>query len=101
MWYNIPMKLNIDQIKRKTIPILKAAGVKRSSLFGSIVRGEAKKDSDIDILIEAPKKMSLFDLAGLKIDLEEALGEEVDVITYNSIHPLLKDYILRDQLKIL
>lgn len=94
------MRSDIDQIKNKILPILKQAGVKKSSLFGSYVRGEAKEDSDIDILIEPPKKMSLFDLAGLKLDLEEVLGKEVDIITYNSIHPLLKGYILKDQIKI-
>ncbi len=95
------MKVNIDQIKQKVVPILREAGVKRSSLFGSVVRGEDKKSSDIDILIEAPKEMSLFDLAGLQTDLKEALGREVDLITYNSIHPLLKSYILKDQLRII
>lgn len=95
------MKTNLEQIKKKVIPILKKAGVKRSSLFGSYVRGEEKKNSDLDILIDAPEKMSLFDLAGLKIDLEEKLGKKVDVITYNSIHPLLKEHILRDQLRII
>jgi len=95
------MKTNIDKIKKKVIPILKAAGVKHSALFGSYVRGEESKNSDIDILIEAPKKMSLFDLAGLKIELEDALNKEVDVITYNSINPLLKEYILKDQLRII
>ena len=91
----------IEKIKNKILPILKEAGVKKSSLFGSYARGEGTKNSDIDMLIEPPKKMSLFDLAGLKLDLEEVLGKEVDIITYNSIHPLLKGYILKDQVRIL
>lgn len=95
------MKLDPISIKRKVIPILKEAGVTRSSIFGSYARGDVRKDSDIDILIDPPKKMSLLDLAGLKLDLEEVLGKEVDIITYNSIHPLLKKYILKDQVRIL
>lgn len=91
----------IEQIKKKALPVLKEAGISRSSIFGSYARGDEGGNSDIDILIEPPKKMSLFDLAGLKLDLEEVLGREVDVITYNSIHPLLKDYILKDQVRIL
>lgn len=91
----------IEQIKKKALPVLKEAGISRSSIFGSYARGDEERNSDIDILIEPPKKMSLFDLAGLKLDLEEVLGREVDVITYNSIHPLLKDYILKDQVRIL
>lgn len=95
------MKINLEQIKKKTLPILKQAGVTRSSIFGSYARGDKKRGSDIDILIEPPKRMSLLDLAGLKLDLEEVLGKEVDIITYNSINPLLKEYILKDQVRIL
>lgn len=91
----------IQDIKNKVLPILKQAGVKKSSIFGSYVRGDQTKSSDVDILIEPPKKMSLFGLAGLKLDLEETLGKEVDIITYNSINPLLKEYILKDQIRIL
>lgn len=94
-------QMRIEKIKNKILPILKEAGVKRSSLFGSYVRGEEKRNSDIDLLIEAPKNMSLFGLASLQIDLEDVLNKKVDVITYNSINHLLKDYILKDQVRIL
>lgn len=95
------MKTNTDEIKKKILPILKGAGIVRSSLSGSYARGDQKKDSDVDILVEFPTGKSLLDLADLKIRLEGVLGKEVDVLTYNSIHPLLKDYILKDQLQIL
>lgn len=95
------MRADLEQIKHKALPILKQAGVTRSSIFGSYARGDKKRGSDIDILIEPPKRMSLFDLAGLKLDLEEVLGKEVDIITYNSINPLLKEYILKNQVRIL
>lgn len=95
------MKLDLEQIKKKIIPILKAGGATRAALFGSAARGEATEDSDIDILVDLPRGKSLFDLAGLQLKLTETLGREVDVITYNSINPLLKDYILKDQLQII
>lgn len=95
------MKVNIDQIKKKAIPILKEAGVKRCALFGSYVRGDETKDSDIDILVELPTGKSLLDLVRLERRLKESLGKEVDLLTYKSVHPLLKDYINRDQLRIL
>ncbi|MCL5783946.1 MAG: nucleotidyltransferase family protein [Patescibacteria group bacterium] len=95
------MKLNLDQIKKKAQPILEEEGVTRAAIFGSVVRGEAKEGSDIDILVDLPRGKSLFDLAGLQIKLAEALGQEVDVITYNSINPLLKDSILKNQFPIL
>jgi predicted nucleotidyltransferase len=93
--------MNIQQIKQKAIPILKDAGVLRSSLFGSYARGDYTDKSDIDILIEFPKGKSLFDLIRLERKLRKAFHKEVDVVTYKSVHPLLKDYIEKDQLQIL
>ena len=95
------MKLNMNDIKDKAVPILKQEGITRAALFGSVVRGEASEDSDIDVLVDLPRGKSLFDLAGLQMKLKEVLGREVDVITYNSINPLLKDYILKDQFQII
>ncbi len=94
------MKADINQIKQKVLPILKQAGVIRSSLFGSVVRGEAGDDSDIDMLIDLPRGKTLFDLAGLQMDLEKALNKKIDLVTYNSLHPLLKDRILAEQVQI-
>ncbi len=95
------MRKNLEQIKEKALPILKEAGVTRSSIFGSYVRGEDTEDSDIDILIEFPRGKSFFDVVELQLQLEQALGKKVDILTYNSIHPLLKDIILNEQVRIL
>jgi len=81
--------------------VLKRYDVKRAAFFGSFVRGEQKGDSDIDILVEFEGEKSLLDLAGLKIELEEILGRKVDVLTYRSLHPLLRDRILQEQKVIL
>lgn len=89
--------MSIDEIKRKISPILGKYGVARAALFGSIVRGTATEKSDIDLLVKLPNNASLLDLAGLKIELEEKLGKKVDVLTYNSLHPLLRDRILKSQ----
>jgi predicted nucleotidyltransferase len=93
--------MTINQIKKKILPILRKNDINRASLFGSVVRGEATEESDIDLLVEFKGEKSLLDLAGLKIELEELLGKKVDVLTYNSLHPLLKDRILREQKAIL
>ncbi len=95
------MRTDIDQIKEKVLPILKMGGVTRSAIFGSYVRGDNKEDSDIDILIDLPRGKTLFDLVDLQMKLGEALGKKIDVVTYNSLHPLLKDRILAEQIKIL
>jgi hypothetical protein len=91
------MNEQIIEIREKILHALKQNDVKRASLFGSVVRGELTDESDIDILVEFNGIKSLLDLVGLKLELEEMLKRKVDVLTYNSLHPLLKDRILREQ----
>lgn len=89
--------MTIKEIENKILPVLRKYHVRRASLFGSVVRGEITEESDIDLLVELPETASLLDLAGLKIDIEELLGRNVDVLTYDSLHPLLKSRILSEQ----
>ncbi len=95
------MVSQIEKYKEKILAKLKEHEVKRASLFGSIVREEMTDESDIDLLIEFKGIKSLLDLARLKIELEDMLKCKVDVLTYNSLHPLLKNQILAEQVKIL
>lgn len=95
------MKAQIEKIKRKILPTLRRYGVVRAAIFGSFARGELKEGSDIDLLVEFKGEKSLLDLASLKITLEELLKTKVDVLTYNSLHPLLKERILKEQKVIL
>jgi uncharacterized protein len=94
------MDQKIDAIKEQIIPILEKNDVIRASIFGSFARGEESADSDIDILIEYGKPKGLFSFVQLQRELEEKIGRKVDLLTYNSIHPLLKEYIKRDEVKI-
>ena len=89
--------MDVEEIKKKVVPLLKGYGVRRAGLFGSLARGDATDKSDVDLLVEFKGEKSLLDLAGLKIDVEELLGRNVDVLTYGSLHPLLKGRILREQ----
>ncbi len=90
---------NISEIKKKIEPILKSHDVKKAAVFGSYVRKEEKKTSDIDILIEfkSSSKKSLLDLVSLKLDLEDALNKKVDLVEYSTIKPALKESILKEQ----
>lgn len=95
------MKKDIQEIKKKALPVLKQAGVKSSSIFGSYARGESRENSDVDFLVDLPRGKSLFDLVDLQMKLEDALGQKTDVVTYKSLNPLLKERILSEQIKIL
>lgn len=86
-----------QRIKIRTLNILKQNGVVKAAFFGSLATGGFKRSSDVDLLIMFKGKKSLLDLAGLKNKLEDSLGRKVDLLTYNSLHPLLKERILGEQ----
>lgn len=92
---------DLQAITVKILPILKEEGVLRSAFFGSFARGEAGENSDIDILVDLPEGKTLFNLIDLEKKLEDAVGKKVDVVTYRSISPLLRDIIQKDEVKIL
>ncbi len=91
----------LTEFKDKILDLLQKYGVKRAELFGSIVRREMKEDSDIDILVEFEEGRSLLDLVGLKLELEELLGREVDIVTYRSLHPLIKEEVFKEKVTLM
>lgn len=94
------MNLNIAHIKKLIQPILDSYGVVRSAVFGSVARGEANEGSDIDILVELKAGSSLLDLVQLQFDLDKVLGRKVDVLTFNSLHPLLKARVQQEAVRL-
>ena len=74
--------------------------IKKAGIFGSYARGDYKKRSDIDILVQLGKPMG-FEFAGMAIELEEKLKKKVDLVTYKYIHPKLKYRILKEEIRIL
>lgn len=91
----------IKAIKMKTLPILRRHEIARAGIFGSYARGEQKKNSDIDMLVKVKKGFSLLDLTGLQFELEKQLKKKVDLLTYNSLHHLIKDDVLKDEIRII
>lgn len=65
-------------------------------IFGSYARGENHENSDIDILFDFGKHFSLFDIIKAKQNLEKQLNNNVDLVDYKTIHPLLKNNIIND-----
>ena len=76
--------------------IARRHGVTDIKVFGSFARGEARDDSDLDLLIEAGRDTSAFFPGGLVADLEEALGRHVDVVEEQGLHRLLRAQVLRE-----
>ena len=95
------MTKELDEIRRKIAPIFKRYGVKRAGVFGSCVRGKMREDSDIDILVEIEKDISLLDFVGLKLEIEDALGRKVDLVEYCTVKPILRERILSEEVAIL
>ncbi len=95
------MDYSITKIKEKILPILKNYNAQRVALFGSAARGQMRTDSDIDILVDIEADISLLEFIGLKQEIEEALGRKVDLVEYDTLKPLIKEKILREQVRLL
>jgi len=87
---------DIKEKKAEILQIAKKHGASNIRVFGSYARGEQKPDSDIDFLVELQPEASLFDHVALIQDLEKLLDKKVDVVTYNSLHWLIKDKVLNE-----
>lgn len=83
--------------KREVILQLAAKyGAQRVRVFGSVARGEARPDSDIDLLVDMPADHSLLDRIALLQDLEEMLKRKVDVATERVLRPDIRERVLRE-----
>jgi uncharacterized protein len=71
-------------------------GVRRIRVFGSVARGEARPDSDVDFLVEVGPKHSPFFPGGLVADLEALLGRRVEVVEPDGLYAPLKEVVLRE-----
>ena len=91
----------VADIREKVLSVLRRHGIERAGIFGSVARGEATPESDVDILVELDSQASLFDFIGIKLELEDVLGRSVDLVEYAAIKPRLRDRILRDEVPIL
>jgi predicted nucleotidyltransferase len=90
----------ITDIKNKITNTARQYGIQKAYLFGSYARGDAGLESDIDICIEKGKLRTLFELSGFCRDLEETLGNKVDVVTTASLSGDFKKQIEKDMILI-
>ena len=95
------MNKKIREIQKLALPVLKKYDVKKASIFGSYVRGEDTKKSDVDMMIEFSGRKSLLDLVGLKLDLEDKIDKKFDISTFKAINHLIRDQVFKEQVAIL
>lgn len=73
-------------------------GLRSIKIFGSMARDDGRDDSDVDLLVDPSPETSGFALGELLMDAQDLLGRRVDVVTERSLHPLLRERILREAL---
>lgn len=94
----MPLKIE-EQLKSKRQEILAIAakhGARNLRVFGSVARGEARLESDLDILVEMEPGRSLMDHVALMQDLEDLLQRKVDVVSERALHWYIRDRVLAE-----
>ncbi len=94
------MAIHIRRIQKKIIPILKKYNISKAGIFGSYARGEQKNSSDVDILVKIDNCYDLYDVIGIKLELEKKLKKKVDLVEYETIRSELKKKILNEEVSI-
>jgi uncharacterized protein len=89
--------LEILRAKQSEIESIAAKhGAGNLRVFGSVARGDARENSDVDLLIDIVGPTTPWFPGGLLTDLESALGRRVDIVIARSLHPLLRESVLRE-----
>ena len=83
-------------LRKQKLQIRERYGVSKIGIFGSYVRGEQKKKSDVDILVEFEKPISLLKLVNLENFLGDIIGIKVDVVPKEDIRSELKERIIKE-----
>lgn len=86
----------LDAQRDRILAIARRHGVKSVKVFGSFARGEAREDSDLDLLVVTGPETTPFFPGGLLADLEELLGRKVEVVEEGGLHPILRPRILAE-----
>jgi hypothetical protein len=86
----------LSRNRREILQIAERHGARNVRVFGSVARGEARPDSDVDFLVDRSPNRTPFFPGGLLMDLQDLLGRKVQVFTEGGLHPRLRDRILKE-----
>jgi len=90
------MSTLLERYRLDILRIARSHGARRVRVFGSFARGEERKDSDLDVLVDIEPGRDLLDIVAIKQDLESLLGIRVDVVTERAVSPYIRDSVLRE-----
>jgi predicted nucleotidyltransferase len=90
------LRERVLDVLRENQEDLRSYGATSISLFGSVARGEAGPESDVDLLVEVDDRMTLFRLSRLKRHLQDLLGRPVDLVTPGALRPYMRDTVLAE-----
>lgn len=88
--------MTIEEVRKKTTPILKRHGVTYAAVFGSLARGEDRPQSDVDILVRLGRPTGMVDYMRLVESLEQTLRKKVDLVTEQSLNTRVRAHVLPD-----
>ena len=86
--------LALSQNRAEILRLARQYGATNVRVFGSVARGEADSDSDVDFLVAMDPGRSLLDLGGLLMDLQALLHRRVDIVTERGLRPRIRDRVL-------
>lgn len=86
----------LQNLKKKIVPLAKEYGMAYVAVFGSTARGEAGKKSDLDLLVRFKKTIGLIRFCSIEIELGKKLKKRVDMVSRDALSPYIKPYVLKD-----
>lgn len=86
----------LEEKKKEIREIAAKHGARNVRVFGSVARGEARPDSDVDLLVDMDPGRTLIDMGGLVMELRDLLGLRVDVVTEHGLKARIRDRVLKE-----
>ena len=93
--------MNFEKLKRNILGVIANYPVKRAAVYGSFARGDSTDGSDVDLLIETSKPVTIFQILQLEIDISEITRRKTDIVEYAAIKDSIRERVLAEAIQIL